>query len=226
MRTNFRRFKERAMLSLTPCVSGVWGNRSRPLSFSNARKVRQRPAASSRSSPSPPVEERAGERRPSQFSSLFRSSNGARTALSARIQSSGPGRVDKAVRAPLLNLPWLGSWNLKFVWMLVVGIWSFAAALPARAENAVILESFEESTSCATLVTNSGGRPIITPPGVTLSSYTKQNPGDLNVTEGKKSLKIVLSGKKNHSTDFQIRLSEEASAKVRKAAASSDVARY
>src|SRR2546426_67079 len=39
MRTNFRRFKEHAMLSLTPCFSGVRGNQSRPLSFSNAMKV-------------------------------------------------------------------------------------------------------------------------------------------------------------------------------------------
>jgi hypothetical protein len=100
------------------------------------------------------------------------------------------------------------------------------AVLTARAENAVVLESFEDNITCATLVTNAGGRPVMTPPGVTLSSHTKQSSGDLNVTEGKKSLKILLSGKENYSSDFQIKLSEEASAKVRKAVASPDVARY
>lgn len=66
----------------------------------------------------------------------------------------------------------------------------------------------------------------MTPPGVALSAYTKQNSTDLHVTDGKKSLKVVLSGRKKHSVDFQIKLSDDASAKVRAAAASKDFARY
>src|SRR5205085_9518234 len=142
---------------------GVWGNRSRPLSFSNAMKV-----------------ERAVLSAPQPF----------------RIHQNYPVFVNfigalRTVRPTLRILDHV--WNKlgpRLLQCFALAI--LCLVLTARAENAVILESFEESTSCATLVTNSGGRPIITPPGVTLSSYTKQNPGDLNVTEGKKSLKIVL----------------------------------
>jgi hypothetical protein len=96
----------------------------------------------------------------------------------------------------------------------------------AYAENAVMLESFEAGIDNASLVTNLGGRPATSPPGVTLSQHTKAGNGDANVTEGAKSLKVVLSGKEKFSTDFQIKLSAEASARIRKAVASPDVARY
>jgi len=100
------------------------------------------------------------------------------------------------------------------------------STLAAPAENAVVLESFEHNINCAAIVTNYGGRPVMTPPGVALSSYARQAASDPNVTEGNKSLKIVLSGKENYSADFQVTLSEEASAKIRQAVASPDVARY
>src|SRR5256885_17082432 len=94
------------------------------------------------------------------------------------------------------------------------------SALAAVAENAVVLESFENKIDCASILTNAGGRPALTPPGVTLSSYIKKGDSDANVTDGNKSLKIVLSGKEKYSPDFQVTLSEEASAKIRQAIAS------
>src|SRR5580765_7932528 len=65
--------------------------------------------------------------------------------------------------------------------------WAFAAALfvcssvIARAENAVILESFEDDIASASLVSSPGGRPTMTPPGVTLAPYAKQGNEDENV---------------------------------------------
>src|SRR5258708_8965309 len=100
------------------------------------------------------------------------------------------------------------------------------AALIIRAENAVLLESFEGNIDCAALATNSGGRPLLSPPGVSLSQYAKKGSYDRNVTEGARSLKIVLSGREKFSGDFEIKLSDDASEQVRKAAASRDVARY
>jgi hypothetical protein len=100
------------------------------------------------------------------------------------------------------------------------------AACSALAENAVVLESFEKKIDCTTILTNTGGRTALAPLGVTLVSYIKQSDSDANVTEGNKSLKIVLSGKEKYSPDFQVMLSEEASARIRLATASPDVARY
>jgi hypothetical protein len=100
------------------------------------------------------------------------------------------------------------------------------STLVARAENAVVLESFEGDVASASVASSPGGRPAMTPCGVSLSSYTKQSSEDENVTHGRKSLKIVLSGREKHSADFQIKLSDEASSQVRAAMASSDVARY
>ncbi len=96
----------------------------------------------------------------------------------------------------------------------------------ARAENAVVLESFEDNITSASPLATPGSRPSMTPPGVTLTSYAKRGSEDENVTHGRKSLKIVLSGRQKHSPDFQIKLSDAASAKVRAAMASPDVARY
>jgi hypothetical protein len=95
-----------------------------------------------------------------------------------------------------------------------------------QAENAQVLESFESGIDSATLLTTYGGRPILTPPGVALSQYTKTGSSDKNVTDGDKCLKVVLSGADHYSSDFQIQLSPEASDKLRDAAASTDVARY
>jgi hypothetical protein len=104
----------------------------------------------------------------------------------------------------------------------------FAAALPVlvRAENATVLESFEHGIDSVSVVTNVTGRGTLSPPGVNLSVYAKSGEGDSNVTQGDKSLKIVLSGKDKFGTDFQIKLSPEASDQLRKAAASPDTARY
>jgi hypothetical protein len=99
-------------------------------------------------------------------------------------------------------------------------------ATSLHAENAQLLESFESGVSGVSLLATDGGRPARTPPGVTLSQYSKTGAGDENVTEGDKSLKVVLSGSGGFSADFQIQLSPGASDKVRQAAASTDVARY
>src|SRR6266404_6097278 len=65
------------------------------------------------------------------------------------------------------------------------------SALTVQAENAVLLESFEANIGCATLVTNNGGRPLLFPPGVTLSQYARTDASDPHVTQGSKSLKVV-----------------------------------
>lgn len=93
------------------------------------------------------------------------------------------------------------------------------------AENAIILESFEDSIDSASLM-NLGGRPALDPPGVTFEQYTRWGEDDPNVTHGQKSLKVTLSGSEWWSADFRITLSEEASQRVREAAQSTDLARY
>src|SRR5882757_9981526 len=84
-------------------------------------------------------------------------------------------------------------------------LWS----LTLCAENAVVLESFESDINCASLVSNPGGRTGLSPTGVSLSQHAGKNEGDANVTEGNKSLKVVLSGKQGFGFDFQIKLSVE-----------------
>jgi hypothetical protein len=101
-----------------------------------------------------------------------------------------------------------------------------ATASLAHAENVVVLESFEDNISAASPVSTPGSRPAMTPPGVILGTYAKQGHEDENVTHGRNSLKIVLSGRQKHSPDFQIKLSDAASAKLRGAMSSPDVARY
>lgn len=98
-----------------------------------------------------------------------------------------------------------------------------AAALCAQ--TTVVLESFEDSIDSASLM-NWGGRPALDPPGVVLDQYTRWDDEDLFVTHGQKSLKVTLSGQEWWSADFQITLSDEASAKLREAAQSTDLARY
>ncbi len=107
-------------------------------------------------------------------------------------------------------------------------IFAFSTMLAAclHAENAQVLESFESGITSASLLTTYGGRPMRTPPGVTLSGYSKTGSDDNNVTDGDKCVKVVLSGAGGYSADFQIQLSPEASDKVRQAAASTNVARY
>src|ERR1043165_605189 len=100
---------------------------------------------------------------------------------------------------------------------------ALASATMLHAENAVVLESCEGSISNASLVMNQDGRPTLSPPGVSLEQYSQNGVDDANVTDGSKSLKVVFGGKEKFSFDFQIKLPPEASAKVRKAAASQDV---
>jgi hypothetical protein len=111
---------------------------------------------------------------------------------------------------------------MKKTLIAALGILSAGSLL---AENAVILESFETNIDSATLM-NWGGRPAADPVGVTLTQYTKTGDDDLNVTQGTNSLMIELSGSEWWSADFRITLSDEASAKVREAVQSTNVARY
>jgi len=99
-------------------------------------------------------------------------------------------------------------------------------ATGSRAEKAVVLESFESGISAVTLRTNTGGRPLLTPPGVSLSQRVRESSGDSTVTEGNKSLQVVLRGRQKYSADFKVTLSESASDQIRKAMRSTDEARY
>lgn len=105
------------------------------------------------------------------------------------------------------------------------GLWAVALALAGSipAENAVILESFENGIESVTPA--AGG----TRPGnneVALSAYTRSGAADANVTEGSKSLRIELSGTELWSMDYTVLLATEASQKLREASLSTNVARY
>lgn len=101
-----------------------------------------------------------------------------------------------------------------------IGLISAGAAL---AENAVILEDFEDSIDSAAQGDWGGVR---IPDYVILNQYTRTSADDPNVTHGDKSLEVALSGEEGWVLDFMVRLSDEASAKVREAWQSSDIARY
>ena len=106
---------------------------------------------------------------------------------------------------------------------LLTSMAALAGAVACGAENAVILESFEENIESVALG-NWGGDRI--PDGVILQQYTKWGDEDINVTHGNKSLQVELYYFEGWVHDFMITLSEEASDKVREAAQSTDVARY
>jgi hypothetical protein len=91
------------------------------------------------------------------------------------------------------------------------------------AENAVILESFEENID--SVAKGDWGGPRI-PDGVAFSQYTKLGDDDINVTHGTKSLQVDLTVSEYWVHDFKILLSQEASDKVWAAAQSTDPARY
>jgi hypothetical protein len=112
---------------------------------------------------------------------------------------------------------------MKAATQVLIGALSLCSTTLLRAENAVILESFETNIDSVTLGDWGGGR---IPDGVALSQYTRADAKDPNVTHGTKSLKVDLSVAEGWVHDFKIALSEEASNKVREAAKSSDVARY
>jgi hypothetical protein len=101
-----------------------------------------------------------------------------------------------------------------------IGLISAGAAL---AENAVILEDFEDSIDSVAQGDWGGVR---IPDYVVLNHYTRTGAEDPNVTHGEKALEVALSGEEGWVLDFMITLSEEASAKVREAWQSSEVARY
>ena len=101
------------------------------------------------------------------------------------------------------------------------GIWS--AACINAAENAVLLEGFEDNIDSASQGDWGGGR---IPDGVALSQYTKAGADDINVTQGNKSLQIDLSVSEWWVLDWKIVLSDDASNMIREAAKSTDVARY
>jgi hypothetical protein len=107
--------------------------------------------------------------------------------------------------------------------LIIFGALTMLSAGDLFAENAVILESFEENIDSVTQGDWGGAR---IPDGVVFQQYTKQSADDINVTHGTKSLQVNLSVAEGWVHDFKITLSEEASAKIREAAASADPARY
>jgi hypothetical protein len=98
-----------------------------------------------------------------------------------------------------------------------------ASTAVMAAENAVILESFEESIDSVAHGTWGGSR---IPDGVVFGHYTTTGPDDISVTHGNKSLQVDLYLAEWWVHDFMITLSEEASDEVRQAAQSGDVGRY
>lgn len=84
------------------------------------------------------------------------------------------------------------------------------------AENAVLLEGFETSTDTATAL---GGR-------ATIDTYTSTGAEDTFVTQGSKSLKLTIAGQEWWVQDLTITFNDEASAKIRAACLSQDLARY
>lgn len=104
---------------------------------------------------------------------------------------------------------------LTFLLAATASVWS--------AENAVILESFEENIDSVAHGDWGGAR---LPDGVVFQHYEKFGDDDINVTHGTKSLQVDLSLEEGWVHDFKVTLSEEASAKVLEAAKSTNVARY
>jgi hypothetical protein len=110
---------------------------------------------------------------------------------------------------------------MRTIVQLLTGVLGLVPAAMLATENAVILESFENNIDSAAL-----GSASPRSDGVALSHYTATDTNDVNVTDGKKSLQINLSSADGWVHDFNVTLSDDASAKVRAAAKSPDVARY
>jgi hypothetical protein len=84
------------------------------------------------------------------------------------------------------------------------------------AENAVLLEGFEENIDIATAL---GGR-------ASLSQYPATDPSDPNVTQGTKSLQVEIAEQEFWVQDLRITFDDAASERIRQAALSTDEARY
>lgn len=91
-----------------------------------------------------------------------------------------------------------------------------AGVRASAAENAVLLEGFEQNIDSAAAV---GGRS-------TIESYTSTGADDVNVTQGSKSLKVTVSGQEWWAQDLRMTFGDEASARIRAACHSKDVARF
>jgi hypothetical protein len=106
--------------------------------------------------------------------------------------------------------------------LLLAGVVGLLSAANLFAENAVILEDFEDSIDSVSQ--GDWGGPRI-PDNVTFLQYSKAGDGDINVTHGNKSLKMDLTAE-GWCLDLRITLSDDASSKIHDAVKSSDVARY
>src|ERR1051326_5287821 len=106
--------------------------------------------------------------------------------------------------------------------LLVAGAVGLLSTANLFAENSVILEDFEESIDSVS--PGDWGGPRI-PDNVTFEQYTSTGADDINVTHGKKSLKMALTAE-GWCLDLKITLSDDASQKIHDAVKSSDVARY
>src|SRR5262245_915764 len=106
---------------------------------------------------------------------------------------------------------------------ILIGALSLLSAIFVDAENALILDSFEQNIDSVSLGDWGGSR---IPDGVKFTRYAKSGVEDPNVTHGTNSLQVDLSVGEWWVHDFKITLSEEASNKVREAAKSTNEARY
>lgn len=91
-----------------------------------------------------------------------------------------------------------------------------AGAGALAAENAVLLEGFEENIDAATAL---GAR-------ATVDTYTTTGAEDTFVTQGSKSLKITIAEQEWWVQDVRISFNDQASARIREACLSKDLARY
>src|SRR5262245_46079340 len=106
---------------------------------------------------------------------------------------------------------------------VLIGALSLLSAIFVGAENAFILESFEQNIDSISQGDWGGSR---IPDGVRFKQYVKASNDDINVTHGTNSLQVDLTVGEWWVHDFKITFSEEASNKIREASKSTNVARY
>src|SRR6478672_7697212 len=90
------------------------------------------------------------------------------------------------------------------------------AANGFAAENAVLLEGFEQNLDSASAL---GSR-------ATIDTYTSTGAEDTFVTQGTKSVQVTIAATEGWVQDLKITFNDDASAKIRQACLSPDLARY
>jgi len=105
---------------------------------------------------------------------------------------------------------------MKTISFLMTGATCLWVAGAVAAENAVLLEGFEQNLDAVTVL---GGR-------AAMDTYTATGEGDPFVTQGAKSLQVTISETEWWVQDLRITFSDEKAEQIRQACLSPDVARY